>query len=442
MQEMDRIPLVPLIPKPLAYRPRLIDPLLDELLEQLPALLIVGPRASGKTTTVSRRAATTVRLDVEAQAAAYRADPDAALSGLDEPVLLDEWQAVPGVLGAVRRAVEASPTPNRYFVTGSVRAELDNEVWPGTGRLVRMELYPMTVRERIGDVSSPTFFDKLTNGQPLAVPADAPNLRGYVELALQSGFPAPALTLTGRAREAWLDSYLSDLLTHDVETLEDSPTRGRDTERLRRYFEAYALNSGGLADHKTIYDAAGVSKITAAAYEQLLGDLLIAEQVPAWETNRLKRLIKTPKRYVVEPALMAAALRIDAQGIINDGDLLGRVLDTFVAAQLRPEAKVADCRPRLFHIRTEGGRREVDIVAELGGQRVIGVEIKADAAPDKHDARHLAWMRDKLGERFLQGVVLHTGPNLYKLDDKIVAAPIATLWGAPNESAVWVPMAS
>lgn len=395
---------------------------------QLSALLIVGPRACGKTTTVGRKAMTVVRLDVEGQAAAYRADPDVALDGLDEPVLLDEWQNVPGVLGAVRRAVEAAPTPNRYFVTGSVRAELNHEVWPATGRLTRLEMYPMTVRERIGDVTGSTFFDKLAAGQTLTAPSDPPNIRDYVELAMQSGFPVAALSLDGRPREAWLDGYLADLLTHDVEMLESSPTRTRDSERLRRYFESYALNSGGLADHKTIYDAARVNKATATAYEKLLGELLIAEQLPAWETNRLKRLIKAPKRYVVEPALIAAALRLDTNAILADADLLGRFLDTFVAAQLRPEAKIARCRPRLFHARTEGGRREIDIVAELGGQRVVAIEVKAAAAPTPHDARHLSWMRDELGERFLTGIVFHAGPKLYELDDCIIAAPIATLW--------------
>ena len=91
------------------YLSRIVDPLLDELVGQLPAIFITGPRATGKTTTAARRAATVVRLDREAEAAAFRADPDAALRGLPEPVLLDEWQVVPGVLGAVKRAVDADP---------------------------------------------------------------------------------------------------------------------------------------------------------------------------------------------------------------------------------------------------------------------------------------------------------------------------------------------
>jgi len=391
--------------------------------------MVIGPRACGKTTLATRRAATIVQLAAEAQAAAFAADPDAVLRGLDEPVLLDEWQQVPGVFGAARRAVDADPRPNRFYLTGSVRAEQDNEIWPGTGRFVRLAMYPMTIRERIGNSGAMPFVDKLAAGEALIVPADPPDLRGYVELSLESGFPMAALLLAGRPRRMWLQSYLDDLLTHDVEELEEPATKRRDPQRLRRYFEAYALNSAGVTEHKTIYNAAGVTRDTALAYDDLLNRLLVVDQMPAWAPNRLRRLVRTPKRYVVDAALLAAALRIDASGVLNDGDLLGRVLDTFVVAQLRPETVVAESDPRLYHLRTEAGRHEVDVVVEIGGERVIGIEIKASAAPGNEDARHLRWLSRELGDRFIAGIVLHTGPRLYELSDGIIAAPIAALWG-------------
>ena len=414
---------------PSAYRWRLVDLLLDDLLTELPAVMIVGSRATGKTTTISRRAATTVRLNVPAEAAAFEADPDAALRGLDEPVLLDEWQAVPGTLGAVRRAVDADSRPTRFLLTGSARTELEHEVWPATGRIVRVPMYPMTVREQLGHVSAPTFFDKVAAGMELTVARTTPDLRGYVELAVAGGFPQPALLLTGARRRAWFESYINDLLTHDVEQLEEPKTRRRDSQRLRRYFEAYALNSGGLADHKTIYDAAQVSKLTAVAYEQLLNQLYVVEQIPAWTSNRLKRLVHSPKRYLIDAALLTSALRLDSNGVLRDGDLLGRVLDTFVAAQLRPEVALSECTPRLHHLRTEGGAHEIDLVAELGGDQLIAIEVKADAAPKAKDTRHLAWLRDELGDRFIAGVLFHTGPRIYRLGERITAAPISTLWG-------------
>ena len=87
------------------YRCRMLDVLLAELLAELPAVMVTGPRAGGKTTTAARHAASVVRLDRALEAEAFRADPDVALREYEEPILLDEWQEEPGVLGAVKRAV-------------------------------------------------------------------------------------------------------------------------------------------------------------------------------------------------------------------------------------------------------------------------------------------------------------------------------------------------
>lgn len=410
------------------YKPRFLDAHLDELFDELPAIFVTGPRAAGKTTTLERRAATVARLDRPADAAPFRADPDVALRGLTEPVLLDEWQNVPEVLGAVRRAVDRDPRGGRYLVTGSVRAEADAAVWPATGRLVRLKLYPMTVREMLGRATGPTFFERVLGDDTPRVPRDTPDILGYLELAVTGGFPYPALQLGEGARERWLESYIEDALTRDIEQLERSRTKKRNREALRRYFEAYALNSAGLTDHKRIYEAAGIDFETALSYEGLLTDLFLVERLPAWTTNRLKRLTRSPKRYVVDPSLIAAQLRLDAEAILRDAGLCGRVVDTFVAAQLRPEAAASPSRPRLHHLRTEGGRHEIDLVAELSGTRVIAIEVKAGSAPSARDARHLVWLRDQLNDRFVRGVVFHTGPAAFELDERILALPISTLW--------------
>ena len=96
--------------------------------------------------------------------------------------------------------------------------------------------------------------------------------------------------------------------------------------------------------------------------------------------------------------------------------------------QLRPELTVSALRPRLFHLRDKGGRHEVDVVIEYGGGRVAGIEIKATASLSADDARHLVWLRDRLGDRFTMGLVLHTGTTDFELGERIVAAPISTLW--------------
>src|SRR5579884_2621476 len=222
------------------YLPRLFDRLLSELLAELPAVLIVGPRAAGKTTTAERHAASLVRLDRRAEAAAFHADPDAALASFDEPVALDEWQEVPTVLGAVKRAVDARPRPGRFLLTGSVRADIEAETWPGTGRVVRVGMFPMTVAERLERPTQP-FVDRVMDDEPLEPATPATDLRGYIELAMQGGFPE-MLALSERGRRRWIDSYVDQLLTRDAALVD----HGRDPARLRRYLEAYALNSAGL----------------------------------------------------------------------------------------------------------------------------------------------------------------------------------------------------
>ena len=408
------------------YLPRLVDAQIDALLAELPAIFLTGPRATGKTTTAARRAATIIRLDREAEAVAVRADPDAALRGLREPILIDEWQVAPGVLGAVKRAVDAGPSPGRFLITGSVRGDLDGELWPGTGRLTRVPMFGMTVREQAGlGGGGVPFLDRVVAGADLPPAADTPDLRGYVELALRGGFPEPALRLGETARRAWLESYVEHLLTRDAEQVDG----GRDPVRLRRYLEAYALNMAGIVDERTLFDAAGINRRTAQAYERLLTNLLVVEALPAWTSNRLKRLVLMPKRHLVDPALAGAVLGLDANLVIREGDLLGRLLDTFVVAQLRAELGVSAARPRLYHVRQQQGRLEVDLLAELAGGRLVAIEVKADAAPSPDAARHLATLRDLYPETFVAGIVLHTGPRTYRLGDRIVAAPISSLWG-------------
>jgi len=141
-------------------------------------------------------------------------------------------------------------------------------------------------------------------------------------------------------------------------------------------------------------------------------------------------VIRAPKRHLVDPALALAALRIDLAGLMADGDLLGRVLDTFVVAQLRAELPIAESEPRLLHLRQEDGR--LDVVVAYGGGRVFALEVKAGTAPRGEDARHLLWLKEQLAERFIGGAVLHTGPAAFELDQGIVAAPIAALWADPT----------
>jgi uncharacterized protein len=294
----------------------------------------------------------------------------------------------------------------------------------GTGRIVRLRLLGMTVREQLGHVSAEPLIDRLARGDEVAAAAERLDLRDYIEMALRSGFPEALDIGRTPARQRWLEGYVSQIITRDP----TGTVGARNPGLLLRYLEAYALHSAGVVEAKSIYEAAGIDKKTASSYESVLENVFVVESLPAWKTNRLKRLAQAPKRYILDAGLMAAILRVDATAVMHDDKMLGRVIDTFVASQLRGEIEVCATRPRLYHLRDTDGRREVDIVAELGGERVLGFEVKASSTVTAADARHLAWMRDQLGDRFIGGVVFHTGPHVFSLGERITALPISTIW--------------
>ena len=405
------------------YVERAADALIADYLAELPALLIVGQRACGKTTTARRYAQTVVQMDSD-EAAAFRANPDAALREREEPILLDEWQTVPSVLGAVKRALDTDRRPGRFILTGSFRADRDDRFWPGTGRVVVLRMYPLTLAEQHRRASH-VLLDRAAAGEPLAAVASSPvDLRGYLEMAVRGGLPEPALELGLRAGRAWLESYADQIALRDARIHSEAP----DAARLQRYLQAHAESSAGAPTHKTLYDAAGISRKTAVAYDGLLADLMVTGDLPAWSTNRLKRLSQMPKRYVADPGLLAGILRVGVDDVLASGDLIGRFIDTFVVSQLRAQAAASATRYRLSHLRNSDGRREVDVIAELGGGRIIGIEIKSAASVSRSDARHLEWLRDTLQDRFAAGVVFHTGPDTFELSSRITATPISALW--------------
>ena len=412
-----------------SYRPRLADDRLAELLAEFPAVLITGPRAVGKTSTASRQVADVVRLDRPAEAAAFRADPDAALRARTEPVLLDEWQEVPEVLGAVKRAVDDDGHAGRFVLTGSVRAELQHVAWPGTGRLVRFEMFGLTEREIRGraEPRTPGFLDRLATGDAASFTvADRETLlTDYIDLALRSGFPeAVTRERSSDSNQTWIDSYLDQLLTRDAHDI----APGRDTNKMRRYFEVLALNTAGIPSEATLCDAAGINAKTAAAYDRLFEDLFVAERITAWTTSRIARLARAPKRYIVDPALAAGAAGLTARSVLRDGNLLGRLVDTYARAQLRPEIALSPSRRRAHHLRARDGRHEIDLIVEIEDGGILALEFKAGAAPGRDDARHLTWLREQLGERFVAGAVVHTGPDVFVLDERILAVPLSAMW--------------
>lgn len=409
----------------MAYVPRLVDDVLGRLVAGVPAVLIVGPRACGKTTTAQRHAQDQLRLDRPADAQLAQADPDSALAFRPGPLLVDEWQLVPEVLGAIKRAVDDGAPAGRFVVTGSAQTDLTAAGWPLTGRAVRLAMWGLTERELAGRTGAPSVLQRWSDDGLGAVGAVAvpPTLADYVAAALRGGLPETvAAEATLRPRR--LAGYVDEVVAREAVL----PGSARDPVRLRRYLQAWAANLACVVEHRVLYEAADLNRLTAVAYDALLTTLFVVDPLPAWSTNRVARLTERPKRHLVEPALIGPLLGLNAAGAVRDPVVLGRLMESFVLAQLRPELALLDYPPRLYHLRDQDGRHEIDLIVEYPDGRVVALEVKAGSHATKTDARHLVWLRDRLGDRMICGLVLHTGPHVHQLDERVAAAPIATLW--------------
>lgn len=206
----------------------------------------------------------------------------------------------------------------------------------------------------------------------ISLPSDVPDIRGYIGQALRGGLPETALAVSDRSRSRWLSSYIDHLVRRDVSMVGSV----RDPMRLRHYLRALAANTAGTPAMKTLVDAIGIDRRTGDAYDALLEQIMITERVPAWSANQLARITRLPKRYLIDPAFMRPLPGIDLRSVLRNGDLIGRVLDTFVAAQLRAECVVSDMSPQMYHLRDANGRHEVDLLIEFANGKSWGSRSK------------------------------------------------------------------
>ncbi len=170
-----------------------------------------------------------------------------------------------------------------------------------------------------------------------------------------------------------------------------------------------------------------ISRTTIQEYVTLLERVFLLDVLPPWHSNRLSRLIKTPKLHLGDTGLACALLAVDAGALREDRILLGQLVETFVFQELRRQASCRDIVPAFYHFRDKEGA-EVDIVLEWGPRRIAGVEVKAGATVTSRDFRGLRKLQQATGSRFAAGVVLYDGEASVSFGDALFAVPIRALW--------------
>jgi len=421
----------------MTYRRRVLDKVIDEAFSGLPAIAIEGAKGVGKTATASQRAATVLSLSDPRVRTSVAAAYD-LVAELEPPVFIDEWQLEPQVWDRVRQAVDDAPTEGgRFLLAGSAGVAPGTRIHSGAGRIVRLTMRPMALSER--GIEEPTVsLRALHAGEAPVSGVTKLGIRGYVEEILRSGFPG-LRDLAPEHRGRQLDGYLARIVEHDM------PEYGITVRRpaaLRAWLRAYAAATSSNADYTKILDAATAgepdkpARATIDGYREHLQRLFILDPVEAWTPTfaPLKRLTYSPKHHLVDPALAARLVGVGAEGLmLGDGDVvspsagtwLGALFESLAVQSVRVYAEAMNAR--VGHLRTKNGDREVDIIVETDDMRCLALEVKlADSIRDE-DTRHLRWLREQLGPRLVDTVVLYTGPRAYRRSDGIAVVPLGLL---------------
>jgi uncharacterized protein len=405
--------------------PRFVQPRLEEALADTPVVLIHGPRQCGKTT-LARHVGVAegyayVSFDNDVALEAAQADPVGFVGDLPDRTILDEVQRAPWLFTALKAAVDRQRTPGRFILTGSANVLLvPNLADSLAGRMEILRLYPLAQCELAE--SPPRFLDAL-------FARDFPtrtSQRLGLELAeriVAGGYPPALERPTARRRAAWYRDYIETLVQRDVRDL----ARISALEVLPRLLTMAAGQTARLLNVSDLAAPFQLSRPTIRDYVTLLERVFLLESVPPWHSNRLSRLIKTPKLHLGDTGLAAALLGVDAETLAKDRSLLGQLLETFVFQELRRQASWNDIPIDFYHFRDKDGA-EVDIVLERGAHKLVGVEVKVAASVTSADFRGLRQLRDATGERFAAGLVLYDGEITASFGDGLYAVPIRALW--------------
>lgn len=404
---------------------RLAESALGQALADTPVVLIHGPRQCGKTTLAQAAGKTRgyayFSFDDAVTLDAASTDPVGFVADLPEHSILDEVQRVPALFSAIKAAVDRGRRPGRFLLTGSANVLLVPKLADSlAGRMEILRLHPLAQCELAGAPSA--FLDALFDGRFKA--------RTYGRLGKElaeriaaGGYPTALARPSARRRAIWYRDYIESLVQRDVRDL----ARIASLDVLPRLLTLAAGQTARLLNVSDLAAPFQLSRPTIKDYVTLLERVFLLESLPPWHSNRLSRLVKTPRLHLGDTGVACALLGLDAEALREDRATLGQLLETFVYQELRRQASWRDDDIRFHHFRDKDGV-EVDVVLERGGRHLAGIEVKAAATVTAADFRGLRKLRDAAGRRFRAGVVLYDGEASVGFGEGLYAVPIRALW--------------
>lgn len=407
--------------------PRHIRPQIVEALGDSRVVCLLGARQAGKSTLIKSIAseehpARYLTLDDPTTLALAREDPVGFLANA-ERLAIDEIQRAPDLLLAIKRIVDEEPAPGRFLLTGSANIITHPRVADALpGRVDYLTLWPLSQEELARRRS--TFLEDAFAGRTPGGGTPPVGRVGYADRIVKGGFPASVRAGASR-RTRFFDGYVGSILGREVDELASV----RDSEAAARVLRLAAARTAALTNLSAIARELGIDHKTVGSRLRSLEQLFIVLRLPAWHVNLGHRVARTPKLHIADTGLLCSLIGADAQRLVEDGELAGAVFETFAVTEIVRQTSIGDQwpRPRAHHYRDQAGN-EVDLVVERAGGEVVGIEVKASANPRPRDASGLRLLRDKLGDRFKGGLLLHLGSDSIPIGERISAVPLATVW--------------
>lgn len=390
---------------------------------------LIGARQVGKSTLARALVADDptadyVSLDDVDVRAAADADPRGFVENRRGLLAIDEFQRAPDLLLAIKSIVDMDPRPGRFLLTGSahpfaIRRIVD--LLPG--RMELIELEPFSQGEIEGRRES--FVDAAVAGRLSLEHSGRLSKLDYLRRACAGGFPE-ALERAGRRRTAWFRSYVSSVTQREVRDVSDLAWLG-ELPRLMRLVAARHASVLNVAD---LARDAGLPPRTVHRYIDVLEAVFLIRRVPAWSRNLTSKEARAAKVFVADSGLAAYLRGASPESLVNPEVARGAdgpILEGFAVGEIRRQIAWSETQPSLHHFRDRQGI-EVDVILEADDGRVAGIEIKAGAAVRDDDVHALRLIRDRLGDRFRTGMVLHTGRERLSFGDRLFALPLADVW--------------
>lgn len=402
---------------------RLVSRRIKEALTDTRVVLIAGPRQAGKTTLAKQMAGSETpffTLDEPTIREAATSDPFGFIRGLDKAVI-DEIQRVPDLLLAIKASVDEDTRPGRFLLTGSANLMALPLVADSlAGRMEVIRLLPLAQSEIFDQTGE--FLDKAFAGDRLPVTKEIVGTE-LIETVLAGGYPEALTRKRWSRRQDWYLDYVDAIVQRDIQDV----AQIEQLHQLPRLLRILAEHSGQLTNYSQIGGTLGMNHNTTQKYVGVLESVFLTETLSPWFTNKIKRVVKTPKLQFLDAGLLAALRDITPDQIAQDRTAFGALLETFVFSELRKIASWSQSRMRFYHFR-DRAQSEVDIVLEDRRGRVVGIEIKASATVTHNDFKGLRKLQDALGPKMIGGIVLYDHTQTTPFSETMSAVPISALW--------------